>query len=284
METNTMPDDRYTLATGEIGTRRLQILHEIHKPYTEFLLQRVGLKSGMFVADMGCGIGTVSHWLAEQVGFNGLVFGVDRSAEQLKQARKNADALKLSNITFVEGSAYDLELPCNSFDLVYSRFLLMHLTRPLDALREMLLLLKPGGLLVCEEADFGSAFCDPPSPAHDRCFELFLALSDVRSQHFCIGASLYRIFKEVGLAQPQLSLIQPVIARGRTKRLIEFSLLEASEALIEAGLAERWEIEQIAAQLSAIAADEKVLLGIPRVTQIWARKSPSSKSYTGKHL
>ncbi|OKH32184.1 hypothetical protein NIES2101_40930 [Calothrix sp. HK-06] len=47
-------DKGYTLATGESGTYRLQILNAIHKPYTEFLMQQVGLKEGMRVADIGC--------------------------------------------------------------------------------------------------------------------------------------------------------------------------------------------------------------------------------------
>ncbi|GAB1544552.1 hypothetical protein NUACC21_72280 [Scytonema sp. NUACC21] len=73
-------DDRYTLATGELGANRLQILHQIHKPYTEFLLGRVGLTEGMHIADIGCGIGSVSTWLGEQVGLNGSVIGVDVSS------------------------------------------------------------------------------------------------------------------------------------------------------------------------------------------------------------
>lgn len=49
-------DDRYTLATGELGAHRLSLLNTIHKPYTEFLLQRVGLEAGMVVADIGCAV------------------------------------------------------------------------------------------------------------------------------------------------------------------------------------------------------------------------------------
>ncbi|WP_265277670.1 class I SAM-dependent methyltransferase [Nostoc sp. KVJ3] len=67
-------DDRYTLATGELGAHRLSILNTIHKPYTEFLLQRFGLEPGMVVADIGCGTGNVSNWLAQQVGYSGWVF------------------------------------------------------------------------------------------------------------------------------------------------------------------------------------------------------------------
>jgi SAM-dependent methyltransferase len=267
-----MQDDRYTLATGELGVRRLQILHQIHKPYTECLLQRVGLTEGMRVADIGCGIGTISTWLAKQVGTNGSVVGLDVSAAQVEQARSQAEALGLSNITFAEASVYATGLPHNSFDLVYCRFLLMHLTRPVDALLEMLALAKPGGMVVCEEADFSTAFCDPPSPAHDRCFELFLALSDIRGQHFRLGGKLYRIFRDVGLVAPEVSLVQPVVVRGETKHLMDLSLSEATDALIEARLATPEEVERTVEQMKILVADETTIFGIARVTQVWARK------------
>ncbi|RUR85112.1 methyltransferase domain-containing protein [Chlorogloeopsis fritschii PCC 9212] len=265
-------DDRYTLATGELGAYRLEILNRIHMPHTEFLLGRVGLRQGMQVADIGCGTGNVSNWLAQQVGSSGLVLSVDSSSAQLQQAQRNAEALTLNNIKFVEASAYKTGLPYNSFDLVYCRFLLMHLTRPADAVDEMRSLLKPNGVLVCEEADFSCVFCDPPSPAYNRRFELFLALSDIRNQNFRMGIRLYRIFQEVGLTVSEVSMYQPTIIRGEEKRLVDLTLSEAADAFIEAGLTTREEIDKMVAQIKTLATGENTVFGIPRVTQIWARK------------
>jgi ubiquinone/menaquinone biosynthesis C-methylase UbiE len=265
-------DDRYTLATGDLGVHRLSILNTIHKPYTEFLFRQVGLKPGMSVADIGCGIGNVSLWLAQQVGSAGSVCGVDISTAQLEKAQQNAMAEGLSNIKFTLGNAYNTGLSENSFDLVYCRFLLMHLTRPADALYHMQSLLKPGGFLVCEEADFSCAFCDPPSRAYERCFELFLTISDIRGQHFRLGTMLYRFFQDVGLVAPSVSLVQPVVVLAETKSLVDLSLFEAVDAFIEAELTTQQEIEQTLVQIRALAADQTTIFGIPRVTQVWAQK------------
>lgn len=189
-------------------------------------------------------------------------------AEQIEQAQQNAAVANLKNVRFVEGSAYKTGLPHNSFDLVYCRFLLMHLVHPMNALQEMQALLKPGGVLICEEADFSQAFCDPPSSHHDRCFEFLLALGDQRQQHFCLGATLHQLIWDLGMLNLEVSRVQPVELRGKTKLLMPLCLVEAKTALIEAGISTSEEIEQTISALNTLAENEKVLFEIPRVTQI----------------
>jgi len=82
----------YLLAVGEAAARRLLMLDEIFGPHSQELLGRAGLTQGMRVADIGCGTGLVSLWIAAQLGAGGSVMGVDMSGEQLRIAEKNAVA------------------------------------------------------------------------------------------------------------------------------------------------------------------------------------------------
>ncbi|MEH1781221.1 MAG: hypothetical protein V7K67_17190 [Nostoc sp.] len=66
-------------------------------------------------------------------------------------------------------------------------------------------------------------------------------------------------------------LVQPVALREYDKHLIDLSLFEAADALIEAELITKEEIDQTIAQIRALAEDEKTVFGIPRVTQLCAR-------------
>jgi SAM-dependent methyltransferase len=54
-------------------------------------------------------------------------------------------------LNFAQGDAAKIPIPDDSFDVVTCQTVLMHLARPLEALREMLRILRPGGLLVCVE-------------------------------------------------------------------------------------------------------------------------------------
>src|SRR5262245_43231173 len=118
--------ESYALATGAAAADRLRILHGLYGPGTRRVLLDAGLRPGMRVADVGCGVGMVTALLAELVGPEGHVVGIDASGEQLAEARERLEAAA-ANASFVEASATDAGLLPDSFDLVYCRFLLIHL-------------------------------------------------------------------------------------------------------------------------------------------------------------
>jgi ubiquinone/menaquinone biosynthesis C-methylase UbiE len=134
--TRNRQDNLYVLAIGEPAAYCLRLLHDLYAEGTHLLLLDAGLQRGMRVADLGCGVGMVTALLALLVGPDGPVVGIDQSAAQLAQAREQLNGSG-SNILFVEASATDTGLPRESFDLVYCRFLLLHLPQPERALREM---------------------------------------------------------------------------------------------------------------------------------------------------
>jgi len=137
MSTQPISPAPYVLATGAAAVRRLHVLHDVYAPAGRRVLLQAGLKEGMRVADFGCGVGAVTRMLAEMVGPAGHVTGVDINRAQLAEASTFCEQNGLKNTTFVEASAYNTRLPKNSFDLVYCRFLLLHLQNPAECLREM---------------------------------------------------------------------------------------------------------------------------------------------------
>jgi ubiquinone/menaquinone biosynthesis C-methylase UbiE len=264
--------EEYMLATGDAAVVRLRLLDEIFGPGTREFLRTVGLRRGWRVADIGCGIGLVALWIAEQVGGNGWVSAVDVSSEQLRVAKRNAAMWGLKNISFHEASAYETSLPRASFDLVCCRFLMCHLQHPLDAIREMGTLLKSGGVLTCEDCNDSSIVTDPPTRAYSRLVEISRALDAKRGLDSEIGLKLHRLFREAGFASPNISLRQVAILGGPAKKFWELTLREAAPAIIEAGAASPEELDAICAEMQDIARDETTLLVMPRVSQVWMIK------------
>lgn len=267
-----MAEERYVLATGAEGEERLAIVNRVHGPDTQAFLLRAGLQPGMRVADIGCGIGTISCWIAEQVGPTGAVVGVDLSADQIATAQRRAAAAGIANVTFRSASAYDTGLEADSFDLIFCRFVLMHLQRPEEALHEMRALLRSGGLLAVEDGDFTALFCHPPLPAFDRCMELYRAAGERHGADFEIGRRLYELVRAVGFREVTVGLAQPLIVDGPAKRLPEWTLAESAKALLEAKLATAAEIADLVSTLAAFAARDGTAIGMARMMQVAATK------------
>lgn len=266
-------NDEYVLVTGDAGAARLALLHDTYGASTEALLRELGLCPGMHVADLGCGTGTVSRWLARQVGTAGEVVGVDISAGQLEVAMRAAAQQGLPQLRHLQAGVYDTGLPRAHFDLVYCRFLLCHVGDPAAGVREMRALLKPGGMLLCEDVDVGSVCCDPPVPLYDRMRDLMLALGRSRGVDYCLGPRLHRIFRAEGFAHPQVRIDQPVFSRGEPKRFWEHTFLEAAPGMLQAGLTDAGELQRLTQAMAAAAADESVMVAQARKVQVWGRRA-----------
>ena len=262
----------YVLATGNAAANRLRILHNVYGPGARELLLRAGIQPGMSVVDLGCGVGMTTQLLAELVGPAGEVVGVDYSAAQVEQARAMLPA-KFSNVRFVEASATDTGLPREAFDLVYSRFLLIHLQDPESALREMHELLKPEGIFTVEDGDLTSGSSEPHSKLKEFS-RLFGALGPKWGVDYTLGRRLFHLVMNARFSHVEITFNQPVFAQGENKRLMELSVAEAGPSFVAAGLLSREQLNKTVAEMRRLGEDRTVLAIMPRMSQVWARKPP----------
>lgn len=265
--------EHYILATGGKDVERLRLLHEVYGPGTEALFHRVGLRDGMRVVEIGCGSGNIACWVAEQIGPNGTVMGIDNSRGQIEQARKQAKSRGLKNIEFHVADAYSPRLPEDHFDVAYCRLVLMHLTDPGKALQAMRKLVRPGGQVVCEEMNLDCWVCDPPASAFRRFFELNIALGERRGEHFRLGASLHRLFRKTGFTHPDVGTNFSLAVRGEQKRLLGLTFIEFAPELVREGLATQSEVDQVGADMMRLADDETTMFGFPLVVQVWGTRA-----------
>lgn len=112
----------------------------------ETLVEKIGIKKGIDVLDLGCGDGTTAIPEAK-LGAN--VLGVDIASNLVKAGNMRAQKEGLDNCTFVEGDACDLQgIPDNKFDLVVTIFGAMFAPKPYDVAKEMVRVTRPDGKIV----------------------------------------------------------------------------------------------------------------------------------------
>ena len=102
-------------------------------------------KPGEHILDVGCGAGQTCLQLAEAVGPDGEVVGIDIAPVLLEVARERAAAH--DKVSFIEGNAQTAPLPAGRFDALFSRFGVMAFADPVAAFTNLRGALKPDGRL-----------------------------------------------------------------------------------------------------------------------------------------
>jgi ubiquinone/menaquinone biosynthesis C-methylase UbiE len=151
--------------------------------------------AGDHVLDVGCGLGHEVRRLAERVGPQGRVVGIDANPAMITEASRRAADLTLP-IAFEVGDARQVRLADNSFDLCRTERVLRYLDRPQAALEEMVRLTRPGGSVLAFDFDSDQSVVDAPDPALVRRIAEVL---DAAVPHPWIGRQLFGLFQRAGL-------------------------------------------------------------------------------------
>jgi SAM-dependent methyltransferase len=262
---------RYAICGGHEGKKRLDLLARVILPTTLQLLGRVGLIRGMKCLDVGCGGGRVAIVMATTVGPEGRVIGTDADEEILALARKDAVAANAGNIDFQHLGACS-PLRQKEFDLTYARFLLSHLSEPMNCLTAMVEACRLEGTIVIEDTDFSGSFCYPSCAAYERYNELYQKVVQRRGGDSNIGPKLPAMLRKAGVQGVELNVVQPAHLNGEGKWMAPLTMSRISDALTAEGLANEDEIQQIQAGLNQAAADSGTVMSLPRIFQVWGKR------------
>ena len=188
-----------------------ETIRQMFAPITQALVEDGQIGSQHAVLDIATGPGEPALSVAALVGPEGKIFGIDPSPEMVAAARRAADRLGLKNAQFDVAFADHLPFAADTFDAVVSRFGAMFFPSPVDAVREMLRVLKPGRKLALAVWHFAERnpffytlsraigqYVDSPPPAPN-------ALDAFR---FASPGSLGKVLAEAGALGPSEQLLQ----------------------------------------------------------------------------
>ena len=156
-----------------------------------------GLRPGMKVLDLACGPGFTACELAKTAG-DGQVTGVDINEELVATAHQAKSSEGIENVSFQLGNLYNLNLPENSFDFVYARFVFQHLEKPEVALSNVWKVLKPGGVLCILDIDDNWTSFSPESDAFVKFIRKAGAGQKRKGGNRLIGSQLFGLLTKAG--------------------------------------------------------------------------------------
>ncbi|MGO9122979.1 MAG: class I SAM-dependent methyltransferase [Desulfomonilaceae bacterium] len=262
----------YLLQVGKKGFDRLKFINDVFGEHSKNFLIRAGITEGKRVLEVGCGTGSMTTWLAKQVGMNGQVIAVDASEEQLEIARKAAEKSGFTNIEFIWSTIEALDLRSDFIDLAYSRLLLMHLRDPERVLVSINKYLKPGGVIACEEPHAGSLTTTPRNEHIERFNELFIQLGKLQGFDFNIGDKLYSILKSAGYSQLHAVFVQPVISMAEAIDFVLMAAAELSPVAVKSGMVSEKDVKKMLLDLQNSRSEEDSYYTFPRQAQIFGYK------------
>lgn len=137
---------RYALSNEDpLGVNRLSQLALILDEHSRGFLTDQGIAPGWQCLDVGPGAGTITAWMAEQVGSGGHVTAIDINPQHMK-------ALP-DNVTVHTADIRTVPLPQGHYDLIHARLVLLHIAAREAVLDRLVAALKPGGVLVVSDWD-----------------------------------------------------------------------------------------------------------------------------------
>lgn len=270
----TTAEHTYILGHSDPELERLRRQSDFYAPLTEQALRLAGIQPGMRVLDAGCGIGGVSTLIARLVGPAGEVIAVDQSPDAIARATDQIEQAGLTNIHLVNDNLATLQLDA-PVDAVVGRLILMHLSDPVAALRNLTAGLNRPGIVLFQEIDIGVARTEPPTPLAESMIELVRQAFERSGVDPRPGMRLHDQFVSAGLPAPQLASLGRIEAPpARTSAALLTSVLTTLLPALEAtGLATAHDLQlpTLPARLSAAVTQHGSLIFTPPLITAWTR-------------
>lgn len=238
------PGCEYTFGDSELAAERLRLLAEVFGPSSrDFLLQAAGVRPRLAL-DLGCGPGDTTRLLAETLSPDRTV-GLERSSSFLDLARRRHS----DRVSYIQHDVTEIPLPPSPADLIYSRFLLLHLKERKEIVARWMTQLERGGLLLMEEVEW----IDTVEPILLYYLEIVAAMMARHGQELYAGKDLAMLEAREGwqIRLTRIAEVAPIIRQAA--RMFSLNLAGWREDPVVEKIVSRRELDRLSKGLEALA-------------------------------
>ncbi|MBM3543067.1 MAG: methyltransferase domain-containing protein [Alphaproteobacteria bacterium] len=265
--------DGYIHARDPQEYERLRDQAAMWREATEKVLDRIGLGPGMSCLDVGSGPGAVMRLMADRVGPQGRVTGIEIDGQLGAQALADLRAQGGANFDLIDANMFELDTPRGApFDLTYCRLFLMHMHDPVAALERMASWTKPGGVVAAQEFDFGAIAVEPLCPAMAEFNRLFEGVFRGRGRNLRAGRQLPAQFEAAGLGLPDGTLSEAKFLPLGDMAAMLIGVYEGLYAsALDLGIADKARAEAFKVEMTEAGADGRYYCLTPILIAAWKR-------------
>lgn len=202
----------YPLGTTDAELERLAFQHEVWGGKTRAFLDRIGVKPGARVLDLGCGPGFVTFELAERVGARGEVVALDESPRWIEHVEGEIRRRGVTNVRAVRSRIQEAELVSGSFDLVFARWVLSFLPQPAEVVARLSTALEDGGAFAFQDYNHEGVSLFPESAGFRAVVRATRAMYAQAGGDTWVAGRTGAIFRAAGLETE--SVVAHVICGG----------------------------------------------------------------------
>jgi ubiquinone/menaquinone biosynthesis C-methylase UbiE len=265
--------DGYVPARDAEEYERLRSQARMWQSATEALLDKVGLGPGMSALDVGSGPGAVMRLMADRVGPEGHVTGIEIDGTLGRQSLADLKAQGGAEFSLIEANVAELDdVPGAPFDLTYCRAVLMQMQDPVAVLEKMAGWTKPGGVVAVQEFDFGAIAVEPLCPPMAEFNRLFEGVFRAHGRNLRAGRQLPAQFEAAGLGTPDGTLAEVKYLPLSDMAAMLIGVYQGFfAAAADLGIADTVRADAFKADMAEAAADGRYYCLTPVLISAWKR-------------